>query len=676
MSQINLSTPVIKLHFIGTVYSKRLANLEIKTVKDLLYHIPNRYIDYSLISDISTAQPGEIVTIKGVILKSENIFTKNNKKIQKIKISDGTGEITAIWFNQPYLIKNLRKGDFISLAGKIEASGRDKILTSPEYELIKEKGNLTHTGRLVPIYPETSNVSSKWLRSRIKPLLETLLPTIEEFLPSEILKKYDLMGIKEAIEQVHFPDSLQKAELARKRLAFDELLLIQLQALERKSEWDKIQLSSPRIILKRKDLEKFYKLLPFELTSAQNRAVRELLEDLKKDKPMNRLLEGDVGSGKTVVAAFGMVAAAKNSLQSAIMAPTQILAMQHFQTLSNLLSPLNIKVKLIMGGEGGDNDFSSADVIIGTHSLLDKKVNFKKLGFIVIDEQHRFGVKQRSTLVKKGKSPHLLTMTATPIPRTIALTMYGDLNLSVLDQMPPNRSRITTWIVPQFKRAAAYNWIREQIQKTKSQVFIVCPLIDESQSETMQSVKSAKAEFEKLSKEIFPDLKLGLLHGRLKKQEKEQILKEFKESRIQILVSTPVVEVGIDIPNATIMVIEGAERFGLATLHQLRGRVGRGERKSYCLLFTQSSSKNVWRRLKAMEESKSGMELAEIDLRLRGPGEVYGFKQHGFPQLKVASFSDIKTIKQTKEAAIDLFPTLIKNKKIFQLIKTDFVLPN
>lgn len=639
---------------VGPTYAKRLEKLGIKTTEDLLYHFPFRYLDYSLVSPIARVQPGELVTIKGEIISIKNEYTKRGKRLQKAIVADKTGEIAAIWFNQPFLIKTLKMGSTVSLSGKIDWFGRKKVLVSPEYELLKDKATV-HTGRLVPVYHETYRLSSKWLRSRIAPLIEKVLPSLKDFLPPKVKKKYELLDLGLALQQIHFPKSQKEIAKAKERLAFEEFFLIHLATLERKKNWQKKKLAFKFKIDQEKILQ-FLNNLPFELTQAQKRVLREISADLIKSKPMNRLLEGDVGSGKTVVAATAIYLAYLNGTQSALMAPTEILANQHFQTINQILTPLGVKISLLTGG--GRKKEEDFDLIIGTHALIHQRASFKKLGLVVIDEQHRFGVEQRGKLIKKGKAPHLLTMTATPIPRTIALTLYGDLDLSVIDEMPPGRQTIKTWVVPPQKRQAAYQWIEKQVKNTPHQAFIICPLIEESTHETMQSVRAATGEYQRLRKQVFPKLKLGLLHGRLKSKEKKAVLTNFQKGKIDILISTPVVEVGIDIPTATIMMIEAAERFGLAQLHQLRGRVGRGGEQSYCLLFTELQGKKILKRLKALERAKTGMELAELDLQLRGPGEVYGTKQHGFFDLRIASFSDLPLIEKTKQAALGILPRL------------------
>lgn len=662
---MDLNSPVSVIPLVGSAYAKKLKNLNIKTVKDLVYHFPHRYQNFSLSSGINQVQPGETVTIQGQIISIKNIYTRRGKRIQSAVVSDGEDTIEVTWFNQPFLVKTLPPGTHISLSGKVDTFGRKKVLVSPQYEKIANNNieNTTiHTGRLVPVYPETSGISSKWLRSRIAFTLPKVLNEVEEILPREILEKNKLAQINAALAKIHFPNNSEEAEEAKRRLAFDELFEVQLLALLRKIEWQRQKLAHKLVIAQDKVLE-FIRSLPFELTQSQKSSVREILKDLSQEKPMNRLLEGDVGSGKTVIAALACFMTHLNGYQSALMAPTQILARQHFNTLNTLLSPFGVKVEMLTGTKDTQHtakDIKNADIVIGTQALIQKSVSFDRLAFVIIDEQHRFGVAQRAILAEKGrgKAPHILTMTATPIPRTIALTMYGDLDLSTLDELPKGRIAIKTWVVPPQKREAAYKWIRDRVKGTDEQAFIVCPLIEESEKETMQTVRAASAEFGRLTKKVFPDLTLGLLHGRIKSKEKDDIMQRFKKGEIDVLVATPVVEVGIDIPNATIMMIEGAERFGLAQLHQLRGRVGRGSKQSYCLLFADTRSEKVITRLKALERTLSGAQLAELDLKLRGPGEVYGTHQHGFPELKIASFSDLTLIKQAREAAEEIVTKL------------------
>lgn len=644
---MNLTDPVEKLPLVGPAYAKRLQKLNIKTIFDLLYHLPFRYDDFSLISPINRVQAGETVTIRGKIESFTSEYAKNGKLLQKAIVADDSGQIELVWFNQPFLAKVIKTGQNYYFAGQISWFGKNKIMVSPEYELANK--TTIHTGRLVPVYPETAGISSKWLRSRLKQALEIFGSQINEFLPKEILQAEKLISEAEALQKIHFPENKTATQQARQRLAFDELYLLQLAALLRKKEWESPK-SGQALKVDQAKIAQFKQNLPFTLTLAQERVIKEILEDLQKDKPMNRLLEGDVGSGKTIVASLAAYVAALNDRQTLFMAPTEILAQQHFKTLKGLLEPLGVSLEIVTGSSRKSSTLNlQSSVVIGTHSLLYQNFNTSKVGLVVIDEQHRFGVEQRALLAQKGIAPHFLTMTATPIPRSIALTLFGDLDLSVIDELPAGRIKVKTWVVPQQKRADCYAWIRSQIKNTSQQAFIICPLIEESES--LKSVKAAKKEFEILAKEIFPDLRLGLLHGQNKAQEKEKILTDFKEGKLDILVATPVVEVGIDIPRATIMLIEAADRFGLAQLHQLRGRVGRSNLASYCFLFTENENPKVIDRLKTLERTNLGMELAEIDLRLRGPGEIYGTRQHGFPDLKIASLTDVSLISRARKAA-------------------------
>jgi ATP-dependent DNA helicase RecG len=632
------------------MYAKRLERLNIFTYHDLLYHLPSRYEDYSLISKIGQLQEGELVTIQGKVLKYSNTYTRSRKTIQKVIIADQTGEIALTWFNQPFIIKNLNEGDMLSVSGRVEIFSKKLTFISPIYEIFN--GITVHTGRIVPIYPETRGVSSKWLRKQISLLLEDL--EITEFIPQIIRQDHQLEDLNQALHDIHFPKNFDETHNARRRLSFDEIFLIQLAAMQRKKEWQDIKIG-PKITISKEKMDNFKKSLPFTLTPSQDKAIEDILSDFSKIQPMNRLLQGDVGSGKTVVAAAGMYAAFLNNFQSALMAPTEILAQQHFKTLSQFLAPFSLTVGLATSSNKLEKN-KKYDVYVGTHALVAKAVDFTKLGLVIIDEQQRFGVEQRGILREKGENPHVLTMTATPIPRTIALTLYGELDSSYLTDMPKGRKSIKTWLVPNEKREGAYQWIEEEILKNKSQVFIICPFIE--QSENMQTVKAATLEFERLQKDVFPNLRLSMLHGKLKAKDKDSILTSFRQGGFDILVATPVVEVGIDIPNATIIVIEGSERFGLSQLHQLRGRVGRGEKQSYCLLFTDSTSENSILRLKAMETMSQGAALSEFDLKMRGPGELYGIRQSGTRMLKIASFSDTELLGEAKRAAVRIFPEL------------------
>lgn len=723
---MNLDTSVEKLQGIGKYYSFKLKRLNINTLEELIYHFPFRYDDFSKIWGIGEMReitPGDKISVQGVVWQIKNIRTRRGKFVTVATVADQSGTIEVIWFNQPYLTKNIKAGTPISLSGKIELDGTRYKMISPSYEILKNpavnpdvqahftpgvkdthtpgvgKVNTIHTGRLVPVYPETEGVTSKWLRAKIVNLLPSYLKEQKDFMPKDILARQKLTVLNSALNKIHFPENLKDVETARKRLAFDELFLTQFMAQERKKDWQNRR-HAPKMKIDKEKLTVFIKNLPFKLTNAQSRSIKEILTDLNKATPANRLLEGDVGSGKTVVAAAAAYISYLNGFEVLIAAPTEILAFQHEKTLDRLLAPYGIQLGIWTGSKK-----VRGDITCGTHALLSSFEPQGQVGFVTVDEQHRFGVAQRAKLFldqSQSQTPHLLTMTATPIPRTLALTLYGDLDLSVLDEMPLGRQKISTFVVPNKKRSDAYKFIEKHVEDGR-QAFIITPFVEPS--ETMATVKAATEEFEKLKK-IFSTLdqdntpgvsqaatlhtpgvkqgkvKLGLLHGRLKSKDKEKIITDFRENKINILVTTPVVEVGIDVPNATVMMIESAERFGLAQLHQLRGRVGRGEHKSYCLLFTQSQAENSIKRLKSMEKVHVGFELAEIDLKMRGPGEVFGLRQSGFTQLKIADLTDEVLISKAQNEAKRLveddpqlknLPLLKEKIKSFQL---DFVQPN
>jgi ATP-dependent DNA helicase RecG len=592
-------------------------------------------------------------------------------------IEDKTGAVKATWFNQPYLAKTLKNGNNIFISGKVTGSKKGISFQNPVYEK-GEEGNLTHTGRLVPVYPETAGLSSRFIRFALKPLLTELEGDIKETLPREILKEFKLMPIRQALWQVHFPTSLELSKKAQERFSFEELFSIELFVLRERNLLN--QEKSVPIPLKLDTVQDFVKSLSFKLTDGQKKSAWQILKDLELSRPMNRLLEGDVGSGKTVVAAMAILNTIKQGYQAAFMAPTEILTKQHFQELANLFSKFKINIGLLTGKQ---DQFRSKklknqvieisrkkllektldgeiDVLIGTHALIQDKVKFEKLGLVVLDEQHRFGVKQRARLCRKQETiPHLLSMTATPIPRTLALTVYGDLDLSLINELPKGRKKIITKIISPKRRKETYDFIREEIKKGR-QCFIICPRIEKKEEELTESklswskVKSVKDEFERLSKKIFPDLKLDILHGKMAPKEKEVIMRNFKNKKTDILVSTSVIEVGIDVPNATVMVIEGAERFGLAQLHQFRGRVGRSDYQSYCLLFTDSLAPKTHQRLNALIKSENGFALAEKDLEIRGPGDFKGTRQWGIPDLMMSCLKDIFLVQKTRQKAKEI----------------------
>lgn len=652
-AKLTLTTPVKDFFMVGEAYAKRLVKLNIRTIEDLLRHYPYRYEDLSLISPIARLQAGETATVQGQIVSVKNLYTREGKQLQKATVADASGQLEATWFNQPFLAKILTAGAQVALAGKVDLFHGRPSFNSPEYELVKPGQQPIHTGRLVPVYPETAGVSSKWLRSRIAPLLTRFQFPLPDWLPEQTKHEYQLLALGVAIRQTHLPDSKAMAERARRRLAFDELLELHLQTLERLRQWQRQKTRQPFSVTKTQ-INRFITNLPFTLTHDQEQAIIAISHDLTQPIPMNRLLQGDVGAGKTVVAAFACYLAHLNRQKTAFMVPTSILADQHLKTLEQLLKPYGIKIGFFTSGHKPKEKPEAIDLFLGTHALLHHRLDYEKLRLVIIDEQHRFGVEQRARLLKASPAPHLLTMTATPIPRTVALTLYGDLNLSVIETLPVGRKPVKTWVVPKRKRPGAYAWIRDQIKTHKSQIFIVCPLIEESENERLANVKAATVEFTALQT-VFPDCRLALLHGRMKAQEKRAVMEQLAAGLIDILVSTPVVEVGIDIPNATVMLIEAAQRYGLAQLHQLRGRVGRGDKQAYCLLFSEVERPQNLKRLRAMERYQSGIKLAELDLKLRGPGELYGTSQSGFFNLKIASFFDSRLITQTRRVAEELF---------------------
>jgi ATP-dependent DNA helicase RecG len=658
---MDLTAPVTALSGVGESTAGKLQLLGIQSIFDLLYHVPFRYEDRSITSEIADLQAGETVTIIGKLENLKNVFTRRGKILQVGEIADNSGKIQVIWFNQSYLLKSLLPGQTYAWYGKVDVFNKKMGLIVPDYESIT--ADKLHTGRIVPIYPETAGLTSKWIRSKIKIILDEL--EIREFLPEE----FGLPLWINSLKTVHFPSDIDSIDTARKRLALDELVLLQLSAIKRRSDWKNTRLAH-ELNINAANVAKFIKLLPFTLTSSQNKVINEILIDLSHTKPMNRLLEGDVGSGKTVIAALAAYLASANGFQTLILAPTQILANQHYESFAKFLTPFDVKIGLVTGSTKQFD--AETQVFVGTHALLGMKFSPEKVAMVVIDEQHRFGVAQRALAAASGQSPHILTMTATPIPRTIALTLYGDLELSILTDMPPGRLPVKTWLVPESKRESAYNWITEKLKTNNSQAFWICPFIDES--ETMQTVKAVTVEFQRLQR-IFTEFSVGLLHGRMKSKDKDQILADFRNGKFDILVSTPVVEVGVDIPTATIMVIEAASRFGLAQLHQLRGRVGRSNQQAYCLLFSDTDTA----RLRALENCHSGLELAEIDLRLRGPGDVFGTAQHGTPGFKIANYTDVELISTARDyaqKALLWLPKLPLLRKLLEKDKIGLIQPN
>lgn len=654
----------------------RLKSLGIHTYNDLLKYIPRRYDDRSIIAPIFSLQVGDKVSIIGAVTEVKTQYARSRLTIQTTEITDETGTISAVWFNQRYLSRALPAGQKAAFWGEVKLYRNKKVISPQEFEIITDDNNtLSHVGAIVPVYQETRGLSSKTIREKILhviSLMKDLHPEQFEFLPEKIISLNGLLSEYDALLKAHTPKTAQDVKEARQRLAFDELFILQLAALLTRKQWDEEKVGTPmNFDSVAKNLEKFIATFPFSLTRAQQKSIDEVLQDLSRTKPMNRFLQGDVGSGKTVVAAVASYATYLNKYKTLIMAPTEILAQQHYATFTQLFKNTKVSIALLTGSTKKRKEESAnlekIDIIIGTQAILHRALDAKRIGLVVIDEQHRFGVKQRSQLKQQGLNPHLLTMTATPIPRTAALTIFGELDMSIIDEMPSNRLTVKSWVVPSSKRTAAYGWIEKQVQNG-DQIFVICPLIDESDTESLASTRAAQKEFITLSETIFPNRRLALLHGKMKSAEKEQIMNSFKNKEIDILVSTSVVEVGIDIPNATVIIIEGAERFGLAQLHQLRGRVGRGKKQSYCLLFTSDLIPFQTPRLSFFAAHPKGIDISEYDLQHRGAGEMYGTKQHGYSDLKIATLSDYALIQKTREAvkifstqfALEDFPNLSK----------------
>lgn len=677
---ITPQTPILELTRVGKSIAKQMEKLDIKTAGDLLTHYPFRYDDYSTILKIKELKTKKSGTIKAKI----NLIANHRSPRKKITIteaivSDQTDSLKVIWFNQSFLIKILKPWQEVYLAGKIDYDKYYGLqLTNPSYEICGPK-NPIHTGRLVPIYPSTARLSQKQIRFLVRQILP-LAQRTEDWLPREVRIKHDLTNLSFALEQIHFPQNQKWLEKASRRLKFDELFLIQMrnQLIRQKIK----NRQAIKIDFKTEETKNFIQSLTFKLTDSQRKAAWEIIKDLEKETPMNRLLEGDVGSGKTIVAAIAMFNVLINDHQVAYMAPTEILAEQHFKNISKLFEKYPFKTalltreKIIINKEKATKQrllkiltAGEIDLVIGTHALIsapaaDKqgKIKFKNLALAITDEQHRFGVNQRAALTKQSlsHSPHFLSMTATPIPRSVALTLYGDLDVSIISQMPPGRKPVITKIIRPKEIKNVYKFTKQEIENGR-QAFVACPLIDPSDK---LGVKSVKEEYKKISEKIFPGLKIGLLHGKLKTEQKEKIMKDFSENKINLLISTTVVEVGIDIPNASVMIIEGAERFGLAQLYQLRGRIGRSFHQSYCFLFLENEGEKTKKRLQALIQAKNGFELAEKDLELRGPGEIFGMEQSGFSNdLKIARLSDGQIIKETRETAKNLFKNISDFKK-------------
>jgi len=669
--KLDFDAPVNSIKGIGEKKTSALTRMGISSIRDLLYTFPRRHDDYSKLKPIGSLWFGEEVTVIGTIDSVSTRSVRSGKmKLVEAVISDKSGALKVTWFNQPWLEGQLSRAKHVVLSGEIEQYLGRLTMNNPEWEpLSKEQ---LHTNRIVPVYPLTKDITQKWLRGVLHDTVQKYGPSINDPLPDNIRSSISLPVLSDAIRGIHFPDSDQSLQKAKQRLAFDEIFLLQMGVLKQKKQWE----NRPGQVFDSPDvwINSRLEQLPFQLTKAQITALTQVREDLRSGHPMNRLLQGDVGSGKTVIAALAALIVIRQGAQAAFMAPTSILAEQHFQSLKKLLGvdPDEVKeneIRLLIGSTPEDQKeqirkkLSQGEIklVIGTHALLQEPVEFQNLQLAIVDEQHRFGVEQRGTLRQKGNNPHLLVMTATPIPRSLALTTFGDLELSVIDELPPGRLPVETHVLYPREIERAYSLVRRQADNG-NQAFIIYPLVEESDK---SDEKAAVEEFDRLQKEIFPTYTVGLLHGQLRPDEKESVMTLFRDKEIQILVSTSVVEVGVDIPGATVMLVEGAHRFGLAQLHQFRGRVGRSDQKSYCILIPGSAEEVENQRLQAMVETNDGFVLAEKDLEIRGPGQFLGTRQSGYTELKLASITDLKLVEQARQHASDLFrqdPDLSQDK--------------
>jgi ATP-dependent DNA helicase RecG len=658
---LGLSSPMTRLPGVGPHYAEKLERLGLRTVHDLLFLLPTRYEDFSHLRTIDKLRWGEEVTVIGTVWDIKSRIIGENRRLVTALVGDGTGEIEMTWFN-PYVERRLRTGHAYSFSAKIDSYRGHFLMRNPEFEPLDRQQ--IHTGRLVPIYPLTEGITVHWLRAVMSKAVEAWATDVPDFLPEEIRRSLDLMPLADALAQIHFPDNMDLVHAAQRRLSFDEFLLLQLGILGARQRFQKQPAQSLRA--DEQVLAQFEAALPFAMTGAQRRTLRDIVADLGTTRPMSRLLQGDVGSGKTAVAAAALWVAVANGAQAAILAPTEILAEQHARSFGRMFADIThpatgrpVRIAILTGHmRGQERETTLAelangdiDIVVGTHALIQGNVAFRDLAVAVVDEQHRFGVEQRGVLRSKGVQPHMLVMSATPIPRTLALTIYGDLDVSVIDEMPAGRIPIKTRWLTSSQRERAYSFIRRQVAEGR-QAFVVYPLVEESDR---SEVKAAVEEHARLQETVFPSLRLGLLHGRLRSEEKEAVMRAFSNGTLDILVATSVVEVGIDVPNATVIVIEGAERFGLAQLHQFRGRVGRGEHPSYCLLLSDAEEGESVRRLQALETNTDGFALAQIDLELRGPGDFLGTRQSGLPPLRTAQLTDLRTLESARTVAQQLF---------------------
>jgi len=685
MREISLETPLYDILGARSPLLKRFEKIDIKNVRDLLWHFPSRYEDFSAIHEIAALAPGELATVQASVEDLQVRRTRRGLTVITAMLADESGTIRAVWFNQPYIAHTLHIGRVANFSGKVSLSEESELyLNNPAYEIVRPDARTIHTGHLIPVYPETKGLTSRGIRFAIRIAMKHN-PVLTEWIPEDILARHDFPNLRDALREIHSPDHIEDALRAQKRFQFEDLFLLQLFNLRQKMKLGSEK--APQIPI---DIERIKVILagiPFSLTASQKQSLWDIVQDLAKPKPMNRLLQGDVGSGKTIVAAIAAITAAEHGFQTVFMAPTEILVRQHFETFQKFLKNVSVGEQPVVGLVTAsetivlyEHDLAAkvkkADfwkkaaageiaVIFGTHALIETTAQFKNVGLIVIDEQHRFGVKQRAALtIQRDMVPHFLSMSATPIPRTLMMTVFGDLDISLITELPAGRKPIVTKIVAPLARQAAYRFVRAEIKKGR-QAFVICPLIEPQEdtdnahnishsfSPSTLELKSVKEEYEKLSKKIFPDLKIAMLHGKMRSKEKESIMRDFKDMKYDMLVATSIIEVGVDIPNASVMMIEGADRFGLAQLYQFRGRIGRGEHESFCFLMTDMKGEKTQARLRAILKAKNGFELAEEDLKLRGPGQFFGEAQTGLPDVAMEALRDPELVKASREAAVE-----------------------
>ena len=660
---------------IGTERAKDFAKKGIRSAEDLLYYLPRGHEDRTRFFEIADCPVGEFVCIKAKIYSPvKETRIKKGFTLYSAVIFDDSGAMNVVWYNNRFLKNAFKSGDEVLFYGRIAVSRGKRELQNPIFE---KNGNQKFIGKIVPIYPLSGNLTQKVVASSVEEALK-ICGKIPECIPQSVREKYGIAEINFAMKNIHFPDNFESYEISRRRFVFEELLMLQL-ALFKKRSLVKKETRKP--FSDTKCVYDFIEKLPFKLTNAQLRVISEICRDFEGNTQMNRLIQGDVGSGKTAVCAAAIYTAVKNGFQAAVMAPTEILATQHYETFSDFFAGTGIKISLLTSGTSAKKELyanikdGTCQIIIGTNAIIQKDVEYKKLGLVVADEQHRFGVSQRASLVEKGENPHTLIMTATPIPRTLSLILYGDLDVSIIDELPPGRKPVATYAVGEDMRKRIYAFLDKHIQKG-SQAYVVCPLIEESEK---SDLSNATTIYETLSK-IFPKHNVDIIHGRMKSSEKERVMKDFLDGKTDILVSTTVIEVGVNVPNSNIMIIENAERFGLSTLHQLRGRVGRGQEEAFCIMFTHGDNEITKKRMSTLCSSNDGFYISEQDLKLRGPGDFFGTRQHGLPEFKVANlFSDALVLKEAQECAKDIMDNRynIAQDELFRLMnKVEKVLPN